>query len=36
MVQLIFRQLAFCKRSLKKPCREFFASVADAETTSHR
>jgi hypothetical protein len=35
MVQLFFRQLAFCKRSLKKPDREFFASVSDTETTSH-
>jgi len=35
MVQVIFRQLPLCKRSLKKPGSEFFSSVSDTETTSH-
>jgi len=35
VVQLIFGELAFCKRSLHKSGRQFLASVAHAETTSH-
>ena len=35
MVQILFRQLPFCERTLKNPGSQFFPSVSDTEATSH-